>query len=70
MVFLHEQKTDYDAASSYGKLLQDMVYNGLTNADEIAEAAERVHIPLLGCFDVYRICFPDKNNSALLISFW
>ncbi len=65
LVFLREQRDSHEAASSYNKLLQDMVYNGLTNADEIAEAAERVHIPLLGCFDAYRIAFPDKSKVLL-----
>lgn len=63
--FLKEQKKNQDSEHTYGRFLRDMIYQDLTNIDQITACAKRTNVPLAGNFNAYRIVFRD-NGKVLM----
>lgn len=64
MCFEREQQKVQSPDLAYGRFLRDLIYNKLTDINQIAECAKRADIPMLGNFDAWRIVFHD--NSGVL----
>ncbi len=60
--FLKEQKSIQSSGRAYGHFMRDMIYNGLSDIDQIAKCAKQTGFPIVGNFDAYRIIFRDENK--------
>ncbi len=60
--FLREQKSIQSSGHEYGHFMRDMIYNGLSDINQIAKCAKQMGFPIVGNFDAYRIIFVDENK--------
>ncbi len=60
--FKREQQKVQSPGLAFGRFLRDLIYNKLTDINQIAECAKRAGIPMVGNFNAYRIIFHNNSN--------